>query len=123
MVESQNLYGFLTGDIPAPQETLIEGLKEVQNPTYIAWKKTDRLLRGWITSTLSESVLGQIVGLETSADIWKSLLDAYLQGSQEREFHLMQKLTSLKKGSNSINEYVGKFKTLCDELSAIGRVV
>ncbi|KAF3781859.1 hypothetical protein EJ110_NYTH35577 [Nymphaea thermarum] len=53
----------------------------------------------------------------------EDIIETKDNGSQEREFYLMQKLTSLKKGSDSINEYIGKFKTICDELSATRRVV
>ncbi|GLT92407.1 hypothetical protein SLE2022_102460 [Rubroshorea leprosula] len=68
LIESQDMQGFLDGEYVMPaakitptDSTDAEGPKEVPNPAYISWRRSDRLLRGWITGTLSEEVLG-IVG-------------------------------------------------------------
>lgn len=71
------------------------------NPDYIAWRQSDRLLRGWITGTLSEEVLGLVVGFDTSADVWRALLDSFAQESQEREFYLLQSLQLHSKDNHS----------------------
>jgi hypothetical protein len=36
---------------------------------YISWRKSDRLLRGWIIGTLSEEALSIVVGVETTYDV------------------------------------------------------
>ncbi|KAF3771580.1 hypothetical protein EJ110_NYTH60117 [Nymphaea thermarum] len=61
LIESQDLQGFLTGDVIAPSEFIDDSSSQkVPNPHFIAWRKTDRLIKGWITSTLSESALGLV---------------------------------------------------------------
>ncbi|OMO98846.1 hypothetical protein COLO4_13671 [Corchorus olitorius] len=101
LVESQDMLGFLDGEFSAPAERIAsegtdsDGSKA--NPVFVAWRRSDRLLRGWITSTLSEEVLGLVVGLVSSADVWKALEAAFAQNSQEREFHLTQQLSMIRK--------------------------
>uniref|UniRef100_A0A5K0Z4E1 Retrovirus-related Pol polyprotein from transposon TNT 1-94-like beta-barrel domain-containing protein n=1 Tax=Nymphaea colorata TaxID=210225 RepID=A0A5K0Z4E1_9MAGN len=42
---------------------------------------------------------------------------------REREFHLTHLLTSLKKGDDSVDEYINNSKAVCDDLAAIGKPV
>ncbi|KAK1391985.1 hypothetical protein POM88_011041 [Heracleum sosnowskyi] len=99
------------------------GKKEIVNPEFSLWKRSDRLLRGWITGTLSEDTLSLVVGLDTSNAVWTTLNDSFAQSSVEREFHLEQKLQSLKKGTSTLNEYIRIFKSTCDQLASIGKPV
>ncbi|KAL9460032.1 hypothetical protein AB3S75_003264 [Citrus x aurantiifolia] len=79
--------GFLDGTCPEPAEFILKSTIEaeasttkqesVMNSDYIMWRRSDRLLRGWIIGTLSEEVLGLAVGLETSATIWKVLSEYF----------------------------------------------
>ncbi|GKV45069.1 hypothetical protein SLEP1_g52192 [Rubroshorea leprosula] len=105
LIESQDMQGFLDGEcvmlvakITPTNSTDAEGPKEVPNLVYISWRRSDHLLRGWITGTLSEEVLGIVVGLTTSREVWDALQEAYAKDSQEREFNLTQAMTTLQKG-------------------------
>ncbi|KAK4487845.1 hypothetical protein RD792_003581 [Penstemon davidsonii] len=94
--------GFIDGGHPMPnlmsEGTDSDGAKKTPNPTYIAWRRSERLLRGWITGTLSEEVLSLVVGLETASEVWKALENSYALNSQEREVQLMQNMSLLRKG-------------------------
>ncbi|KAJ0101029.1 hypothetical protein Patl1_04902 [Pistacia atlantica] len=65
--------------------------------TYKHWKIVDRLLRGWIIGTFVEKALSHVIGLDTSAQVWAPLKEAYAQSSQERQFQLIQQLKYMKK--------------------------
>lgn len=52
--------------IPSSQTDSTSGAK---SPDFMSWVRTDRLVKAWITSTLSGEVLGLVVGLETSAEV------------------------------------------------------
>ena len=69
---------------------------------FIAWRKTDRLLRGWIIGTLSKEALGFVVGLDTAHVVWTWLKDSYAEDSQEREFTLSQQITYLRKEDDQV---------------------
>ncbi|GKV50857.1 hypothetical protein SLEP1_g57540 [Rubroshorea leprosula] len=123
LIESQELLGFIDGEYGMHDPKVLSNEKEVPNPTYATWRRSDRLLRGWITGTLSKEVLGIAVGLETASEVWKALEDHFVQSSQEREFHLMQEISSIQKGDDTLSEYIRKFKALCDELSTHGKTI
>ena len=73
-----------------PESTSANGAKEIPNPDYTNWRHSNQMLRGWITCTLSEDVLGTFVGLDTSVCVWGALEKAFVQDPQEREFQLTQ---------------------------------
>ncbi|KAK3038022.1 hypothetical protein RJ639_029973 [Escallonia herrerae] len=80
LIEDHGLMGFINGTITAPPKKITvpddsspTGTKEVENEDYIKWKKTDRLLRGWILGTLNEDVLVLVHFLETAKDVWAGL--------------------------------------------------
>uniref|UniRef100_A0A5K0W4U5 Uncharacterized protein n=1 Tax=Nymphaea colorata TaxID=210225 RepID=A0A5K0W4U5_9MAGN len=63
----------IEGETTAPEPTIKRTRKDGTvekrvNPIYQAWRKSDRLLRGWITGTLPEEVMGTIIGLQTSKE-------------------------------------------------------
>ncbi|KAK2991664.1 hypothetical protein RJ640_028939 [Escallonia rubra] len=94
-----------------------------ESPQFCAWRKSDRLLCGWITGTLSEEVLGLVVGLGTSAEVWNTLIDSYAYDSKEREFSLCQRLYHNKKNGKTMIEYLIIFKEICDDFAAIGEPI
>ena len=93
------------------------------HPDLPAWTRTDRLVKAWITATISEEALGTVVGLTTSAEVWKALSNTYSQDSEAREFELLLKLQQKKKEATSLDEYIRDFKLTCDHLNAIGKPV
>ncbi|KAF5454821.1 hypothetical protein F2P56_024458 [Juglans regia] len=104
-----------------PDEATTTSHKELSS-TYLRWRKSDRLLRGWIIGTLSEESVSLLVGLESSYQVWHALQEAYAQESQERYFQLTQQLTYMRKeAATSLQDHLQSFKTLCGHLAAIGR--
>ncbi|KAF3794163.1 hypothetical protein EJ110_NYTH08235 [Nymphaea thermarum] len=125
LIESQDMMRFIEGQISILTSTIeiVENgeARSVPNPEFLAWKKSDRLLRGWITGSLSEEVLGLVVGLQTSFEVWTALLKVFARESKDREFLLTRKLQTFQKQEKNVTEYVTGFKTICDELAAIGK--
>ena len=73
-IEALDLEGFITGK-KAPSPKLIsvrsgEIVVQQENPEFLSWKKTDKLLMSWIFSTLTPSVLGQVTNSKSSFEIW-----------------------------------------------------
>ena len=67
--------------------------------------------------------MGLVVGLETSTAVWSALKNAFAQSSQARKFQLEAELSLLQKGDMSLNDYLSKFKRLCNDLVAIGKPI
>ena len=72
---------------------------------------------------MTEDTLSMIIGGEIAKQIWDSLVEQLLPNTVEREALLKESLANLKKGSLSIEEYVWKFKSICDNLAAINKPV
>ena len=51
------------------------------------------------------------------------LEDAYLQATKYKEFQLKEELQSVKLGATLIDEYIKKFKGICDGLAAMHKPV
>ncbi|KAJ0039183.1 hypothetical protein Pint_22601 [Pistacia integerrima] len=81
LAESQELTYFLIEENPCPVVVLpaLDGNNPTANPAYKHWKTADRLLRGWIIGTLAEEALSHVIGLDTSAQVWAALKEAYAQ--------------------------------------------
>ena len=70
ILESYNLQGFINGEVQPPPQFINNADCGTQtNPAFVKWRKTDRLVKGWLTTTLSEEVLGIAVGLNTTFEV------------------------------------------------------
>ena len=119
------MIGFITGTISTPAAEIPNDTEDgmMPNPDLAAWTHTDRLIKAWITATISKEGLGTVVGLTTSLDVWKALSNTYSQDSQAREFELLLKLQEKKKDTVPLNDFIHNFKLTCDQLNAIGKLV
>ncbi|KAA8544767.1 hypothetical protein F0562_019529 [Nyssa sinensis] len=124
ILESYDLQGFLNGEISTPPEMIVTSDSMAQsNPVFLKWRRTDRLVKGWLTATLSEEVLGIVVSLGTAAEVWNALVHAFARASFARSLALKQRLTSITHGTDNLSTYLRRFKTIYDELVAIGKPV
>ena len=78
------------------------------------WRKVDKILMSWIFSTVSESVIGQLVGCSSSFEVWNKLEKIYSQQSIAKILQLKNQLNSVKKGSDTVSEFVFKIKNIGD---------
>ena len=120
----QNLLGFVDGSKSAPSITNTNTTgQSVPNPAYETWRIQDQRLLSLILSSLTEESMAEVIGCSTSRAVWLSLEAAFSHSSKSRELRLKDDLQLMKKGSRSVAEYGRLFKSLCDQLAAIGRPV
>lgn len=105
-----------------PSTSLVDG-KEAPNLAYDAWVELNQKVLLILQSSLSEESMTVVLGLSSPRDVWKALESAYSHDSQERSQNLKDSLRQLKKGNLSISEYARQFKSICDKLQAIVKVV
>ncbi|KAF3785230.1 Retrovirus-related Pol polyprotein from transposon TNT 1-94 [Nymphaea thermarum] len=99
-------------------ETLTEN-----NPEYELWLAHDQSLVAYITSTLSEEVLGSIDDDLTALELWTTLATTYSQVSEARFFQLRRQFQDIKRGTRTVLEYLNEIKNVSDQLAAIGHPV
>ena len=74
-----------------------------------------------LISSLTESLIAQVVGYFTSCEVWTALERLFASHSHA---HIMQthfQLATLKKGGSSMTDYFQKFKSLSNTLVAAGQ--
>jgi len=64
-----------------------------------------------------------IIGLETSYEVWKTLLNRFTQKSLAKEFELRGKLQACQKRDRTLSVYLREYKSICDQLNAIGKPI
>jgi hypothetical protein len=80
------------GDDKARAETLevdTEIVKsEVDNPAYDTWIARDQQVLRYLLSCLSPDILSHVLGLKTSAEVWKTITSLTTSQSKARAQHL-----------------------------------
>ena len=93
------------------------------NPSFIKWWKTNRLVKGWLIATLSKEVLGIVAGLDTVVEFWNALVHTFARVSSDQSLALKQQPTFINRGTDTLVEYLCRFKAVCDNLATIGKPV
>ncbi|XP_022025028.1 uncharacterized protein LOC110925379 [Helianthus annuus] len=119
----QKLIGHVDGTTSIPPETVLEADKPVPNPARTEWLTKDQSVCLLLQSSLSEEAMSEIIGISNARQIWLALETAYSHRSTDRMHILRDNLRMLQKGSSSVAEFGRKFKTICDQLAAIGHPV
>lgn len=76
-----------------------------------------------LTSSLTETVLAQVIDCSSSAQIWSLLQDTYASQSGAQVVNLRLQLTSLKKGGETTTEFFNRAKGLVTALAAAGQPI
>ncbi|KAL5823569.1 hypothetical protein ACOSQ4_021469 [Xanthoceras sorbifolium] len=99
------------------------GKETVVNKEYTSWRKADRLLKCWLFSTISPSLIGGVTDCETSQEVWKVLKCLHSQQGLAKVLQLKQQLQNVKKGAGTVSDFVLKIKSIGDALKGAGEVV
>ena len=113
------LHKYITTSSPAPNITSSTGVVST-NPLASPWRKQDQIILAWLRSSLSETLLGQVVSCSTSLELWQNLQQTFSASSRARLNELRRKLQNTTKGSSSCSEFLQKMRSIADELAFIG---
>uniref|UniRef100_A0A2N9GCL0 Integrase catalytic domain-containing protein n=1 Tax=Fagus sylvatica TaxID=28930 RepID=A0A2N9GCL0_FAGSY len=122
LLESQELIGHVDGTLEPPPR-FAPANSQTPNIKHLAWKQTDQRLLSLLLSSLTEEAMAEVVGLTTSREVWIALENTFSHRSKAREIRLKDDLQLMKRSTRTVSEYARAFKTICDQLHAIGRAV
>ncbi|RVW73295.1 Retrovirus-related Pol polyprotein from transposon RE1 [Vitis vinifera] len=122
LLESQDLLAYVDGTLVPPPRFEPE-TSTTLSTKYLAWKAADQRLLCLLLSSLTEEAIVVVVGLSTAREVWLALENTFSHHSKARELRLKDDLQLMKCGTKPVAEYARTFKTLCDQLHAIGRPV
>lgn len=78
----------------------------------------DRALMQLLIATLSSTAISSVIGCHNSHDMWVQLKDRFSTVTKAHIFQMKSELQNLKKGSNTISQYLQRIKDARDHLSA-----
>jgi hypothetical protein len=117
------LYDYLNGSIEAPEkETTVkdkDGVEvKISNPDYARWVAQDQSVLGFLVRNMGREVLTQMVGLRTSADVWKAVMEIFSSQSQAWVVQLRTRLNQCRKENKLGQVYLDEINGLYDEIAA-----
>ncbi|KAH9672921.1 retrovirus-related pol polyprotein from transposon RE1 [Citrus sinensis] len=84
------------------------------------WKRTNQQFLGWLLSSMTESVLGIVLGCKTSFEVWKALEKLSSSQNKTRALQLKNQMMLTKKNDLSVYDYFHKMKGIADSMAAAG---
>ncbi|WMV39016.1 hypothetical protein MTR67_032401 [Solanum verrucosum] len=122
-IRSHNLHYLLNDSVIVPPTTIVENGKEFPNPEFLTYEQQDSALASWLLASISPSLIHSLVGLTTSATIWKTLIRIFDTQTTTRIMHIHSMLKGQRKGNKSMRKYLSGIKSLCDSLASCGERV
>ena len=116
--------GSLDGSTKAPDATITitkddgKTTKKVANPALPLWRAQEQQVLSYLLSSLSREVLTQVATFTKATEVWEAIENLFASQSRARIINIRMALSSTKKGTRTIAEYVGKMKSLADDMSS-----
>ena len=123
-IRGARLVGYINGTTKAPEKEIngTDG-KKIPNPAYETWMALDQQVFSYLVALLTREVLKQVSTCNTSEELWSTLEALYTSQTRARSVNIRIALTTTKKGSIPVEEYIGKMKSLADEMASVGKPI
>ncbi|KAL6288526.1 hypothetical protein ACE6H2_006036 [Prunus campanulata] len=120
LLRGHGVLGFVDGSMPCPAQFTSAAENHTVSDAYQVWKIHDNALMILITATLSFSAISFVIGSQSSREMWLNLKERFASISRTSIFQMKTDLQNIKKGPESIDQYLQKIKDSRDQLSAVG---
>jgi hypothetical protein len=117
------LEGYLTGAISTLPEKIKDKETMISNLAYEEWYATDQQVLTYLLLSLSKDIMAQVVIYTTAASAWTVIEGMFTLGTHARSINIRISLATMKKGNDSIIEYISKTRTLADEMAITGKKI
>jgi len=119
-LRSLDLLYFLDGSfIPPRLISIEEDTSPIVNFKYIQYDRQDQAILAWLLASMTVGVLTQMVGMDTSAQVWEKLQTHYASQTHAQIKKHKQQLRTPKK-DRSISAYLLDIKKTVDQLAVVG---
>ena len=126
ILEAYAMIDFLDSSCVAPNSFLKDSTGNFigeSNPEYISWRSRKQAHFTFINSMLSPSVLALTVGQRSAKAVWIVLENRFASVSRSHVLSLRNKLLSIKKGPESMDNFFQRIKEARDRLSSIAVLI
>ncbi|KAG8479747.1 hypothetical protein CXB51_029269 [Gossypium anomalum] len=94
-----------------------------ENVEFTRFEQQDGAIASWLLSSVSQSVLPHLIGLDTSAQIWNAIVSLYGSQTTSRLMFYRRALHSQRKGDLPMKEFLMKIKSYCDHLASCREII
>lgn len=116
ILRGYNLENHIDKNFTPPPSTL----NGQSNPEFTTWYFEDQIVLGWINSSLSESMLADVVGVSSALEAWTCLEASFAAGCRTQTRHLKSAIHHLQRNNTeSIEAYLLRARTLLNQLRAL----
>ncbi|XP_073363492.1 uncharacterized protein [Aegilops tauschii subsp. strangulata] len=107
---------------PAPKLTGKDGKPtDVPNPAYEIAKAKDSQVLSFLFNSISPAVMIQIAHCASASAAWTAITEMFISQTQAHVVNTRIALSTTKKGTSTVAEYIGRMKALGDELASVGK--
>ncbi|KAK1653213.1 hypothetical protein QYE76_071018 [Lolium multiflorum] len=129
ILQTNLLFGFVDGSLPCPAAEIPNPAANeggasptIANPLYAAWHQQDQAILSALVASLTEGVIGMVMLVPTSQQVWETLEASFASQSTARVMHIRAELGKIKKRDYpNATAYFNKVKSLSDVLSSVGQ--
>ncbi|KAK5846370.1 hypothetical protein PVK06_002655 [Gossypium arboreum] len=93
------------------------------NPEFAQFEQQDSALASRLLSSVSQTVLPHLIGKDTSAHIWGTIVTLYGSKTTSRLMFYHRALHFQRKGDLLMRDFLLKIKGFCDNLAICGEVI
>ncbi|MBA0786924.1 hypothetical protein Gotri_026889, partial [Gossypium trilobum] len=123
-LKAHKLQGFLDEQQVPPTQFISDGEGGLRaNPEFERFEQQDSALASWLLSSISQTVLPHLIGMDTSAKIWNAIVTLYGSKTTSKLMFYRRSLHYQRKGDVSMKEFLMKVKSCCDNLASCGEVI
>ncbi|KAF5943563.1 hypothetical protein HYC85_017640 [Camellia sinensis] len=113
ILRATNLLGYVDGLITCLSSIITDSTGGVvPNPKFLQWTMIDTHLLSCITATLTPVIYSSILQFHHCSEVWTSLQKCFTSLSRSHVHQLKNKLNSVVKKSNTMEEYLSKIKVI-----------
>ncbi|KAK8923657.1 hypothetical protein KSP39_PZI019078 [Platanthera zijinensis] len=106
-LKSRRLFGYVTGQVPAPATS---------SPEWLTWDSENSLVMSWLTNSMQEALARNYLFLDTAADIWRRAEATYSRrGNAAQIFQLRRRISLLRQSDRPPSVYYLEFTQLYQE--------
>ncbi|XP_048420208.1 uncharacterized protein LOC125468468 [Pyrus x bretschneideri] len=114
---------FFTSEALCPPKFVIDtesGVTKEIIEAYKSWVQKDMAMLSLLIATLSDDAMEYVIRCKTSHEAWKNLQERYASVSRASINQLKIDFHTIQKGSDSIDKYFLKLKSIHDQLLSAG---
>ncbi|CAN6725826.1 unnamed protein product [Malus baccata var. baccata] len=126
VLKGYKLFGYFDGSVGCPPKYVVSaesGISSEIASAYIEWESMNMALLSLLLATLTDEAMEYVLGCRTAFEAWNSLVDRYASVSKSRVNHLKTELHTIQKGTDSVDKYLLRLKTIRDQLTAAGELI